>query len=123
VFSSRTAVEGYLSALHRKTPLTLLVLAALGSVPIFGLLAGILFYRLTLVGAVRHYAPTSARVFGRWVLRGVNGLLLLLQPVPALGIVVLPLMCLTNLAFYTRHVTRSAAQLLKPKDYSETLKS
>jgi hypothetical protein len=123
IFSSRAAVEGYLAALHRKTPLTLLILAALGSVPIFGLFAGILFYRLTLVGAVRHYAPTSARVFGRWILRAVNGALLLLQPVPALGIIVLPLMCLTNLAFYTRHVTRSAGQLQKPVGYSETLKS
>ncbi len=122
VFSSRQAVEAYLSTLAQNTPPLLLVLAAFGAIPILGLFAGVLFYRLTLVASVRQYAPSSARIFGRWLLRGVNGLLLLLQPVPVLGVVVLPLMGLTNVWFYTRQVRRAALQSLKYKDYSETLK-
>lgn len=121
-FSSRQAVEAYLQSLSRSIPLHLLVLAALGAVPVFGLFVGVLYYRLTLVAAVRHYAPTSARIWGRWALRAVNGVLLLLQPVPILGMVTLPLMALSNVWFYTKQVKHSASRVLKPKDYSETLR-
>src|SRR5690606_1422588 len=64
VFSSRQAVDVYLQALSRDIPTTLLVMAAFGAVPVFGLFAGVLYFRLTLLGAVRQYAPTSTRVFG-----------------------------------------------------------
>lgn len=121
-FSSRQAVEAYLQSLSRSIPLHLLVLAALGAVPVFGLFAGVLYYRLTLVASVRHYAPTSTRIWGRWALRAVGGVLLLLQPVPVLGMVTLPLMALGNVWFYTKQVTLSASRVLKPKDYSETLR-
>lgn len=121
-FSSRQSVEAYLQTLSRNIPSHLLILAALGAVPVFGLFAGILYYRVTLVAAIRQYAPTSVRVWGRWALRAVNGVLLLLQPVPVLGMVTLPLMALTNVWFYTKQVEQSAARVLKPKDYSETLR-
>jgi hypothetical protein len=75
-----------------------------------------------LVASVRHYAPTSTRILGRWALRAVGGVLLLLQPVPVLGMVTLPLMALGNVWFYTKQVTLSASRVLKPKDYSETLR-
>lgn len=121
-FSSKPAVEAYVSSLTRRIPLALLVLAALGSIPVFGLLAGVLYYRLTVVAALRQYTPPSTQILGRWLLRVVNGVLLLLQPIPMLGIVVLPLMALTNVWFYSQQMLRDA-QSLQPMDYSETLKS
>jgi hypothetical protein len=121
-FSSKQAVEAYVSALGRQVPLTLVVLAALGSIPVFGLLVGVLYYRLTVVAALRQYTPPSTHILGRWLLRAVNGVLLLLQPIPMVGIVVLPLMALTNVAFYSRKMLHDA-QSLRPMNYSETLKS
>lgn len=121
VFSSRQAVEVYLQTLSRDIPTTLLVMAAFGAVPIFGLFAGVLYFRLTLLAAIRQYTPTSAQVLGRWALRSTNGALLLLQPVPVLGAVTLPLTAVTSTWFYARQLKRAAARL-KPKDYSETLR-
>lgn len=120
-FSSRQAVEAYLQSISRDVPATVLTMAACGAVPVFGLFAGVLYFRLTLLAAIRQYTPISTRVFGRWLLRGVNGILLLLQPVPLLGMVTLPLTALTNTWFYTTRLKRAATQL-KPKDYSETLR-
>lgn len=121
VFSSAQAVEAYLQSLSRDIPTTLVVMAAFGAIPLFGLFAGVLYFRLTVLGAVRQYTPTATRVFGRWLLRLVNAALLLLQPVPLLGMVTLPLTALTNTWFYTKQLKRAATRL-KPRDYSETLR-
>jgi hypothetical protein len=121
VFSSQQAVEAYLQSVSRDVPPTLVVMAAFGAVPVFGLFAGVLYFRLTLLVAVRQYTPTASRVFGRWLLRFVNAGLLLLQPVPVLGMVTLPLTALSSTWFYTKQLKRAAARL-KPLDYSETLR-
>jgi hypothetical protein len=99
-FESAGDLEGYIRRLQAGLPRTLLILLLLGAVPVAGLVAGVLYYRLTLISSLRHYIPRSSRFLGRWTVRIVNLFLICLQPVPLLGALTLPAMCLTNFLVY-----------------------
>jgi hypothetical protein len=111
-FASQSALDDYLAHLERGLPRTLLVLLALGSVPVLGLVPGIIYYRTTLISALRCYLPRTARFTGRWTARIVNLVLICLQPVPILGAFVLPAMALTNYWIYRRSLRRQGDTVL-----------
>lgn len=111
-FGSTAELEVYLGRVQEELPRTLLVLFVLGAVPVLGLVPGIVYYRLTLISALRCYLPRSARFTGRWLARGINLVLLCLQPVPVLGAFVLPLMALTNYGIYRRSLRRQGEAVL-----------
>lgn len=111
-FRSPAELEEYLAHVQRNLPRTLLALFVLGAVPVLGLVPGIVYYRLTLISALRCYLPRSARFTGRWLARGINLVLLCLQPVPVLGAFVLPLMALTNYGIYRRSIRQQGEAVL-----------
>lgn len=99
-FSSAAEVETYLGHVRSKLPKILVVLFVMSAIPLVGLVAGVIYYRLSVIASLRCYVPRSTGFVARWVVRIVNLILLCLQPVPILGAFVLPLMCLTNYGMY-----------------------
>lgn len=107
-FESAQALENYLQHLRTTLPKTLIVLACLSFVPLFGLIPGIIYYRLSLISSLRCYVPRSTGILARWAVRLINILLIALQPIPILGTFTLPLMCLANFAIYQSLLRRQA---------------
>lgn len=105
-FGNHVVFDQYLERLRARLPRTLAILFALSCIPLFGLIPGVIYYRLSLISSLRRYLPRSVGFFTRWVVRVVNICLLCLQPVPILGAVTLPLMCLTNYAVYQAALRR-----------------
>lgn len=99
-FASRAAVDDHLTLVKQRLPQTLLTCWGLSFVPILGLIPGILYYRLGLVSRLRCYVSPVNNFLGRWMVRLITLLLLLLQPIPILGSAVLPLMAFTNYRVY-----------------------
>ena len=99
-FADVSALEAYLSSLRERLPRTLGVAAALGLVPVLGLVPGIVYYRINLIAGMRYYVPRSRALVSRWLVRGLNLVLLCLQPVPLLGALSLPIMCSTHYAVH-----------------------
>lgn len=110
-FDSTADLDAYLARLRASLPRTLLVLSLLGLVPVIGLVPGLVYYRLTLIASLRAYLPRSSRFVGRWGVRILNLILILLQPIPILGAFTLPAMALSNFVLYRRLVRRRAASL------------
>jgi hypothetical protein len=114
VFADSAALETYLTRLEGRLPKTLAVCLGLSSIPLVGLIPGILYYRVTLTSSLRYYVPGAMGVGVRWSVRMLNLLLLLLQVVPVLGAVMLPLMCWLNFRFFAAAVRRQAHLLEGP---------
>ena len=107
-FSSRADVDSYVAAITRQLPKTLLVCAAFGAVPLLGLIPGIIYYRLSLLGGLRRYLPLTASFTTRWLSRFLTIGLLSLQWIPIVGAAMLPLLTLANYALYRRALLGSA---------------
>jgi hypothetical protein len=111
-FATEREFDRYLRSLSARLPRTLGVCFCLGLIPLLGLVPGILYYRLTLVSGLRHYLPTATNLLTRWFVRIVNLVLIVLQPVPLLGALTLPAMCLVNYSVYRRVIERQRRDLL-----------
>lgn len=111
-FASPAELDDYLAHLESTLPRVLGILALLGSVPVLGLVPGIIYYRTTLIASLRCYLPRTARFKGRWLARIANVILICFQPVPVLGALVLPAMALTNYWIYRRSLLREADSAL-----------
>jgi hypothetical protein len=114
VFADSTALDAYLASLEAKLPKTLAICLGLSSVPLVGLIPGILYYRVSLISSLRYYVPGAMGIGTRWLVRMLNLLLLLLQVVPIVGAVTLPLMCWLNFRVYSAAVRRQASTLAAP---------
>ena len=99
-FRDVNEAEKYLSRIEGKISQVLLISGALGLVPVLGLVAGVLYYRWSLIPNLRRYLTRTESLGGRWVVRGINFIILWFQPIPLLGALALPAMCLTNYKFY-----------------------
>lgn len=108
-FESSEAVERYLQHLRASLPKTLAVLTCLSFIPLFGLVPGVVYYRLSLISSLRGYVPRSTGFLARWAVRLLNIALIALQPIPLLGTLTLPLMCLTNFQVYQALLRRQAS--------------
>lgn len=113
-FENSRDLEAYIGRLQGELPRTLLLLLAMGAVPVVGLVAGVTYYRLTLISGLRHYIPRSSRFFGRWMMRIVGALLVCLQPIPLVGAFSLPAMCLLNFLIYRRLLQRQGQVFALP---------
>ena len=110
-FSSSDAVEEYLRSLRATLPRTLAFLLLIGAIPLLGLIPGVIYYRLSLISSLRCYVPRSVGLLARWGIRLLSLILIGLQPVPLLGMLTLPLLCLLNFTIYQallRRQTRTA---------------
>jgi len=111
-FATRRDVEDYVTAVQWQLPKTLLVCAAFGAVPLLGLVPGIIFYRLSLLGGLSRYLPTGSGMATRWLSRFLTIALLSLQWIPGIGAAMLPLLCLSNFWLYRRALLGAAGDAL-----------
>lgn len=100
VFESEQALNKYLYSVKKKLPKTLGICTGLGFIPFLGLIAGIIYYKFSLIAGLQCYMPRSTGFFVRWLIRLINLILLVFQPVPVFGAFVLPLMCFINYSIY-----------------------
>lgn len=114
-FVSTVERDAYLAQLDRTLPKTLLISAAFSAIPVVGLIPGIIYYRVTLVSAVRAYIPRGQGFLLRLVLRLFKFLLLCLQWVPLLGTLAMPIMCLVDYRVYR---TALQKQRITPREPS-----
>lgn len=78
--------------IDRRLPTTLVVCAAISSIPVAGLLVGAVYFRLSRNGALGRFVPLSGRLAGKTVLLFATLGLGLLQSVPVVGIASVPLL-------------------------------
>ena len=93
-------VQEYLHYVDRRFPLVLGVCFVLSLVPVLGLIVGAIYYRSALVLPFSQYLPMGRSFLIRWVLRLLFLVLILLQLVPLLGGLVVPLMAFLNFTAY-----------------------
>lgn len=107
-FADIAQVNTFLRALDAKLPRTLLVSGLLSLVPLVGIVPAVIYYRLSLISSLRGYVPRGVGCMTRWGLRLVNLVLIMFQPVPLLGALVIPAMC--GISYYVhRQVVLSGA--------------
>jgi hypothetical protein len=99
-FASMAEFHAYLRALQARLPQTLLICLGLSAIPVIGVIPGVVYYRLTLVSGLRGYVPPLRGCLARVMIRVVNWGLILLQPIPVLGALIVPLMCVSSYWIY-----------------------
>ena len=67
---------------------------------LYGLIPGVLCYRLTVVAPFRRYVPLGQRFCMKWFIWAFFFVLIALQWIPVAGAVVIPLMALTSYTAY-----------------------
>jgi hypothetical protein len=92
----------------------LLVSAALGAIPLLGLVPGVAYYRLNLVSGLRGYIPPLRGITTRWLVRLIHVLVVVVQPIPLVGAVALPVLCWSTYAIYRRSLAGRARAELAP---------
>lgn len=114
-FEGSRDLEAYIGRLQGELPRTLLLLLGMGAIPVVGLVAGVIYYRLTLISGLRHYVPGSSRFLARWAIRFAGAVLICLQPIPFVGALSLPTMGLLNFLLYRRLLRRQGRVLPVPQ--------
>lgn len=102
VLDSPTAINAYVAHFEKKLIPALIVSFVAGFIPILGVAVSVVFSRLTVVSPLRRYVSASKGCLGRWGLQIVNLILVLLQPIPVIGWITLPLMTYLNFTVYKR---------------------
>ena len=105
-FSDSSLTQAYKSFVSEKLSKTFLVITLLEIVPVLGLIAGVIYYRLRLVAPFLRYLTFGQSFPTKWLLRVVL-LVIILQQVSFGGIVEVPLMALLNLLFYRSGLTKA----------------
>ncbi|NOT32155.1 MAG: DUF4126 domain-containing protein [Planctomycetes bacterium] len=111
-FASPAEFERYLDVLAARLPKTLLVSLGLGAIPLLGVIPGVIYYRLNLVAGLRGYIPPLRGCTTRWIVRVIHLAVIVLQPIPVLGALVLPFMCWSTYAIYRRSLAGRAREEL-----------
>jgi hypothetical protein len=99
--------EQVLLDIDRRLPVTLTVCAAMSAVPVLGLLVGSVYVQLSRNGSLGRYASLKRRLGGRTVMLLATLGLGLLQSVPVVGIVSLPLLAALRYGMDRRAVRSS----------------
>jgi len=105
-FSDSSLTQAYKNFVSEKLPKTFLVITLLEIVPVLGLIAGVIYYRLRLVAPFLRYLTFGQSFPTKWLLRVVL-LVIILQQVSFGGIVEVPLMALLNLLLYRSALTKA----------------
>ena len=101
-FANEKDVAIFLRHIDSRLLKTALICGAFSFIPVFGLIPGIIYYRITLIANLRGYIPRSSGFMARWGVKFINLVLILMQPIPGIGGATLPLMCVTNYNVYKR---------------------
>ncbi len=100
IFENKILLENFLANQRSRLPIALALCAIFSLVPVIGLIPGIIFYRLYLVAPFRRYLPATQSFVLRWGLRLFIFFLMAIQMIPAVGIIVVPLMAWINFESY-----------------------
>ncbi len=95
-FADEAFTERYLAAVRARLPRVLLVCLLCSLVPVAGLLPGVIYYRIALVGPFRRYIPRGRSLLMKWGIRLLFIVLVAVQWIPAVGGVVVPAMAIVN---------------------------
>jgi hypothetical protein len=109
-FASQAEFEKYLAALRARLPKTLLICLLLSAIPIVGVIPGVVYYRLTLVTGLRGYVPPLRGCLARVLIRVIHWGIIAFQPIPILGALVVPTMCLSTYWIYASTLRGRAAK-------------
>lgn len=90
----------YIHYIDRRLPGVCIVTFLLGLIPILGLVLGVIYYRLALVAPFHRYIPLGRGFLLRWSVRMLLVVLVLMQLVPLVGGLAVPLMALISYAAY-----------------------
>lgn len=115
LFSDRTFVDHYVSMVSSRLPTVLIVGALFSLIPVIGLIPGVIYYRVRLVGPFRRYMGLGKRFFMKWGLRLLFFLLIGLQLVPLVGALVVPIMALLGYGVYRSAFTAALAAPAPPR--------
>ncbi|MEK6238530.1 MAG: DUF4126 family protein [Planctomycetales bacterium] len=91
-FASRDFADAYRNRVDSRLPLTLGVCFFLSLIPVLGAVPAIVYYRMRLAAPYRRYIPSGYGFLARWIAGSACWLVLLLQPIPFLGGLALPVM-------------------------------
>lgn len=105
-FPSESDGQIYLKKIEAKLPKTLFVSTLLSLIPVIGIIPGIIFYRLYLIRGLRVYLPRLNSFGTRWLVRLLCLALLMMQTIPLVGALAIPLMALINYVVYSRALKR-----------------
>jgi len=108
-FTSWREFEEYRREIDSRLWKTLFVCFCFSAIPVVGVIPGVIYYRLNLVTGFRGYIPPVSGCFARIWVRFVHWALILLQPVPLFGALMLPLMCWSTYIVY-RHALNGSAR-------------
>ncbi|MBK7642313.1 MAG: hypothetical protein IPJ19_04580 [Planctomycetes bacterium] len=111
-FASLREFEEYRREIDSRLPKTLLVCLLFSAIPVVGVIPGVIYYRLNLVTGFRGYIPPVTGCFARIWVRFVHWGLILMQPIPLVGALMLPLMCWSTFFVYRRALNGSAREAL-----------
>jgi Zn finger protein HypA/HybF involved in hydrogenase expression len=111
-FTSMHEFEEYRREIDSRLLPTLLVCLCFSAIPVVGVIPGVIYYRLNLVTGFRGYIPPVSGCFARIWVRFVHWALILLQPIPLFGALMLPLMCWSTYAVYRRALNVSVRKAL-----------
>ena len=101
MLGSISAQQGYVAKVRARLPKVLGITFLLSLVPFFGIIPGIIYYRVQLIAPFRAYISASRGLLLRWVLRLIFLLLISVQLVPGLGGFMVPVMALISYSFYS----------------------
>ena len=108
-FASLREFEEYRHEIDGRLLQTLFVCLCFSAIPVVGVVPGVVYYRLNLVTGFRGYIPPVTGCFARIWVRFVHWGLILLQPIPLLGALMLPLMCWSTYVVY-RHALQGSVR-------------
>lgn len=100
LFADTEFQKAYLARSDARLPVVLVISALFSSIPIIGLIPGIIYYRMTLIAPLRRYIPRTRTIFLRWGIRILFFFLIMFQWVPVAGLLVVPVMALINYTVY-----------------------
>jgi hypothetical protein len=101
-FADMGAINVYMRSLQQRLPRTLVICFLFGLIPVIGMVPGVAYYRLSLIASLKGYVPRTTGCLTGWGLRIAGLVLLSLQPIPVLGSLTLPAMCLLNYSVYRK---------------------
>lgn len=99
-FSDATFTQSYIENVGSRLPKALGVSLLCSLVPVVGVIPGVVYYRMNLVAPFRRYVPWSIGCLVKWAVRLLVLVMILLQIVPVLGALMLPLMALLEYFTY-----------------------
>ena len=106
-----TFATQYVDHFGRRLPMVLGICWLISSVPILGMIVGVAYYRIALVEPFYQYLPIGRRMLLQIGITILTLVLVLLQWIPALGGLAIPVALISFLAY--RH-TYCAAMLARP---------